>query len=92
MEELTNRERVVVAAMSAFARAYGRWGTTREIGDYIAKQEGRKALAVNSTFKNLRSKGIILLDGKSYSIKGYSVQVKKAILVKKNNRASVDAL
>ncbi len=92
MEELTHRERIVVAAMSAFARTYGRWGTTREIGDYIAKQEGKETLAVNSTFKNLRAKGVVLLDGKSYSIKGYSVQVRKAVLVKKKDRASTDAL
>lgn len=83
MEELTRRERIVLAEIASFARQHGRWGTTREIGSRIAKREGKPSLSVNSTVRNLFLKGYISRDGKSYAIKGFTVKVRRAVLVKK---------
>lgn len=91
MEELSPREKKVLAEVASFAKRFGRWGTVREISSAIADKEGlHKDFSVGSTFRVLAAKGVLAREGRQYSISGYTVKVRRAALVKL--RASRDAL
>lgn len=94
MEELSKRERSVIAEMTALARAYGRWPTVREVGDAIADRERKtgvsltkrrkssNTLSVSSTFRALAAKGYLIKEGHGYALRGFRVKVKSAVVVK----------
>ena len=92
MENITPRERIVLAAMTGFARRFGRWASVRELGAYIGREEGRPGLSVASTVAMLYRKGAIAKHGRNYAVKGLHIQVVKVKLVEEKNRASADAL